>query len=67
MSGNPLHALAEHAAAWRDRPLPPALAHHARRALVDWFAALLPGGGQPPTTLLATALAGEAGSGKAIR
>ena len=57
---NPLLALAVHAAGWRDRPLDPALAHHARRALVDWFAALLPGCRLPPATLLAAALAGEA-------
>jgi 2-methylcitrate dehydratase PrpD len=56
---NPLLLLAEHAAGWRDRQLDPALAHHARRALVDWFAALLPGCRLPPATLLAEALAGE--------
>ncbi|WP_270938371.1 MmgE/PrpD family protein [Falsiroseomonas oryzae] len=56
---NPLLILADHAAGWRDRPLDPALAHHARRALVDWFAALLPGCRLPPATLLAAALAGE--------
>ncbi len=63
---NPLLILAEHAASWRGRPLPLDLAHHARRALVDWFAALLPGCKQPPVTLLAAALAEEAGSGQAI-
>lgn len=57
---NPLLALAADAAGWRDRPLDPGLAHHARRALVDWFAAMLPGCRLPPATLLATALAGEA-------
>ena len=40
---NPLPALAEHAASWRQAPLPAEVAHAARRALVDWFAALLPG------------------------
>src|SRR4051794_41769785 len=38
MSENPLLVLAEHAASWRTRPLPEAVAHHARRALIDWFA-----------------------------
>lgn len=52
----PLQALAGHAAGWRDRPLDPSLEHHARRALVDWFAALLPGCSQPPATLMAVAL-----------
>ena len=63
---NPLLVLAEHAAGWRDRPLSDELAHHARRALVDWFAALLPGSLRPPATLLSAALAGERGAGRAI-
>lgn len=53
---NPLAVLAAHAASWRDRALEPALERHARRALVDWFAALLPGCALPPATLLAAAL-----------
>jgi 2-methylcitrate dehydratase PrpD len=63
---NPLVALAEHAASWRARPLSSEVEHHARRALVDWFAALLPGCLQPPVTLLATALAEEHGAGRSI-
>jgi 2-methylcitrate dehydratase PrpD len=66
MSANPLLRLADHAAGWRDRPLPPAVEHHARRALLDWFAALLAGASRPPATLLAAALAPERGAGKAI-
>ncbi|HEV7264801.1 MAG TPA: MmgE/PrpD family protein [Falsiroseomonas sp.] len=57
---NPLIALADHAAEWRGRPLDPDLAHHARRALVDWFAALLPGCQHPPATLMAAALPPDA-------
>ncbi len=63
---NPLIQLADHAASWRLRSIPPDLERHARRALLDWFAALLPGCTRPPATLLAAALAGEQGSGKAI-
>ncbi|SDB69363.1 MmgE/PrpD family protein [Belnapia rosea] len=63
---NPLLVLADHAASWRDRPLAPEVAHHARRALIDWFAALLPGCSRPPATLLAAALAPERGSGRSI-
>ena len=63
---NPLLVLAEHAAGWRTRALPPDLEHHARRALIDYVAALLPGCRQPPATLLAHALANEAGHGRAI-
>ncbi|NKC30801.1 MmgE/PrpD family protein [Falsiroseomonas selenitidurans] len=63
---NPLIRLAEHAASWRDRPLPAAVAHHARRALIDWFAALLPGCTQPPASLMAGVLADQRGTGRAI-
>jgi 2-methylcitrate dehydratase PrpD len=66
MVDNPLLILAEHAASWRSRPLPPEVAHHARRALIDWFAALLPGCLHPPATLLAAAMAPERGPGRAI-
>jgi len=67
MTANPLLRLAAHAATWRDRTLPPALERHARRALVDWFAAMLPGSRQPPVALLAPALAPGRGQGAAIR
>ena len=63
---NPLLALADHAASWRTRPWPDGVEHHARRALVDWFAALLPGLSRPPASLLAPALATERGTGGAI-
>jgi 2-methylcitrate dehydratase PrpD len=63
---NPLLRLADHAAGWRGKPLPAELEHHARRALLDWFACLLPGSFRPPATLLAAALAAERGPGKAV-
>ena len=66
MTANPLLVLASHAASWRNRTLSPALEHHARRALVDWFAATLPGSLQPPATLLAAVLATGRGSGAAV-
>ncbi|TCZ59740.1 MmgE/PrpD family protein [Roseicella aquatilis] len=66
MVDNPLLVLADHAASWAKRPLPEAVAHHARRALIDWFAALLPGLSRPPATLLAAALAPERGPGRSI-
>jgi 2-methylcitrate dehydratase PrpD len=62
----PLIRLAEHAAGWRAAPLPADLAWHARRALLDWFAALLPGTRMAPATLLAPALAEARGGGRAI-
>jgi 2-methylcitrate dehydratase PrpD len=63
---NPLLVLADHAAGWRDAALAPEVEHAARRALVDWFAALLPGCGLPPATLMARALAAARGTGGAI-
>lgn len=65
-AANPLLTLAAHAADWRTRPVPPALAHHTRRALVDWFAALFPGARQAPASLMAPALASERGEGAAL-
>lgn len=47
-------------------PLSDTVRHHARRALIDWFAALLPGALLPPATLLAEGLADEIGHGRAI-
>ena len=41
---------------WRGRPIPPEVAHHARRAVIDWHAALHPGTVVPPATLLKRAL-----------
>jgi 2-methylcitrate dehydratase PrpD len=64
---NPLLVLAEHAASWRDRRPDEALAHHARRALVDWFGCLLAGARHPPATLIAAALEDETrGGGGAV-
>ena len=66
MIENPLPILANHAVGWRTRALPSGLERHARRALIDWVAAMLPGSLQPPVTLLATALASGRGVGSAI-
>lgn len=63
---NPLVILAGHAASWRGRVLSQDIEHHARRALVDWFSALLAGCTQAPATLLGSALAEERGIGRAI-
>lgn len=64
---NPLLVLADHAASWRAREMPADVAHHARRVLVDWFAATLPGCPRPPATLIAAALEDETrGGGGAV-
>jgi 2-methylcitrate dehydratase PrpD len=52
------------AASFRAQPLAPPVLHHAKRAVIDWYAALLPGAAVPPATLLARALAEEVGRGE---
>lgn len=59
LTTNPLLALASHAATVQ----PPR--HAVRRAMVDWFACLVPGARRAPGTLMAAALAGERGAGRA--
>lgn len=58
--------LAEYAAREQTAPLSESVRHHAKRALIDWFAALLPGAVIPPATLMAEALEDEFGHGEAI-
>src|SRR6059036_2985187 len=43
----------------RKRPIAPNVLHHAKRAVIDWYAALLPGAVVPPATALERSLAGE--------
>jgi 2-methylcitrate dehydratase PrpD len=52
------------AQSFRSQPLPPQVLHHAKRAVIDWYAALLPGTVVPPATLLERALAEEIGRGE---
>jgi len=47
------------AVSFRDKSLDEAVIHHARRAVIDWHAALHPGMVVPPVTLLQKAFAGE--------
>jgi 2-methylcitrate dehydratase PrpD len=56
--------LAGFAESFRSNPLPPLVLHHAKRAVIDWYAALLPGAVVPPATLLELALAGELDRGE---
>ncbi len=58
--------LAAYAAHERTAPLSDKVRPHARRAVIDWFAALLPGALLAPATLLAEGLADEIGHGRAI-
>jgi 2-methylcitrate dehydratase PrpD len=49
------------AVSMRNRDVPEEARHGARRCLVDWFAATIPGAAVPPAPMIRTALAGEAG------
>jgi 2-methylcitrate dehydratase PrpD len=53
------------AVAARNHALAPEVLHHARRAVIDWHAALYPGAVAPPATLLEKALAQELDRGAA--
>lgn len=55
---------AEYGARDAVRPLPADITHHAKRALVDWFAALYPGTRVSPAVNLVRAHAAELGSGR---
>jgi 2-methylcitrate dehydratase PrpD len=53
---------ADWAVSFREQKLSEAVRHHARRAVIDWHAALYPGLVVPPATLLEKAFAGESRS-----
>ena len=57
--------LAEFAQNFRAQPIPPQALHHAKRAVIDWYAALLPGAVAAPATLLEKALAEDLDRGGA--
>ena len=61
---------AERCAAWalaqRGKPPAPDVLHHAKRAVIDWHAALYPGAVVAPATLLERSLADELGQGDAF-
>ena len=54
--------LADWAVSFREAPLSKGVVHHARRAVIDWHAALYPGMVVPPVTLMKKAFSGEAES-----
>ena len=53
---------ADWAVGFRTQKLTPEVLHHARRAVIDWHAALYPGMVVPPVTLMQKAFAGESES-----
>src|SRR3546814_8151834 len=60
-----IERLAHYAAEQSKNGLKPEVAHSAKRVLIDWFAALLPGTVVAPATLLRRAHARELGQGDA--
>src|SRR4051794_36644727 len=60
-----IETLADYAVAERTAPLPDEVFRHARRAVLDFFAAMLPGSIEPPAKLLRRALEDEFGHGRA--
>jgi 2-methylcitrate dehydratase PrpD len=60
-----LQTIADYAVREQASALPPNVVHHAKRAVIDWYAALLPGSVVPPATLLEQALAEDLDRGRA--
>lgn len=56
---------ARYAVDYRTQPITQDVLHHAKRAVIDWYAALFPGAVLPPATLLEKAYAEELGNGRA--
>src|SRR5688572_11389642 len=60
-----LETIAEYAVKEQTSKLPTEAIHHAKRAVIDWYASLLPGSRVAPATLLEQALADELDHGRA--
>ncbi len=60
-----MQQLADYAIKEQTSKLPADVIHHAKRAVIDWYAALLPGSLCPPATLLELAFADDLDRGKA--
>jgi 2-methylcitrate dehydratase PrpD len=54
-----VQSFAEFAANFASEPVPEAILHHAKRSVIDWYAALLPGAVEAPATLLEKSLSDE--------
>src|SRR6185295_1592812 len=63
--GKLVERFASWAVSFRSEPLSPELLHHARRAVIDWHAALYPGAVTAPATLLERSRAEELDRGAA--
>lgn len=63
---NPLLVLSSAAMSWQQRTLSSEVAHHARRAVLDWFGALIPGCTDNHVKQLAAVLAADRGQGRSV-
>jgi 2-methylcitrate dehydratase PrpD len=61
-----MHKIAAYVAAQRAAPIPQDVRHHVRRAVLDWYGALVAGAQQPPATLMRASFADELGGGRAV-
>ena len=60
-----MQQIADYAICEQTSKLPAEVIHHAKRAVIDWYAALLPGSLCPPATLLEQAFADDLDRGRA--
>lgn len=61
-----MRKIAAYVAAQRSAPIAQDVRHHVRRAVLDWYGALLAGAQQPPATLMRASFADELGRGRAV-
>ncbi|MGO4917320.1 MmgE/PrpD family protein [Pseudogemmobacter sp. W21_MBD1_M6] len=66
MNDNPLVTLAHAANDWHFRTLTADVVHDTRRAVLDWFASMLPGCAEGPSVALSRALVSGRGTGRAV-
>ena len=66
MTKGVMKTFADYAVAEQTAPLSDAVRHAAKRAIIDWFSALLPGGVVAPATMLIEAFDEQVGHGRAI-
>ena len=62
---SPTEIFGDFIAAMHGAPVPDTARHHARRCVLDWFAAAVPGGVLPPATLLPDAVSDDLDRGHA--
>ena len=60
-----MQQLADYAIKEQTSKLPPEVIHHAKRAVIDWYAALLPGSIVTPATMMEEAFAEDLDRGRA--